>query len=165
MLLCKSTVPVLVSFQDAIYWEMLRQCCRQNIPLSQFACFWSHDFTTHHSLCEKNRCDREWNQFKKIQISFCNIFKYKWLLGQPGHQGRVYMWVCGTGNLPVSKKGSEQTQIGRRIREEGVRRRPSVLLSRSYWMHPAVCTFWKIYLMETWTHHHTFIRKAELLIY
>lgn len=120
MLLCKSTVPVLVSFQDAIYWEMLRQCCRQNIPLSQFACFWSHDFTTHHSLCEKNRCDREWNQFKKIQISFCNIFKYKWLLGQPGHQGRVYMWVCGTGNLPVSKKGSEQTQIGRRIREEGV---------------------------------------------
>lgn len=147
---------------------MVRQCCRQNIPLSPFASVSGHMI----SLLlvpsmEKTRYDREWNQFKEIQISFYYVFKYKWLLGEPDSQGTVYKRVYGAGNLPVSKKGREQTQIGKKGEEERreLGRRPSLLLSRSYWMNPAVCTFWKIYLMETWTHKHTFIRKAELFTY
>lgn len=34
-------------------------------------------------------------------------------------QGTVYKQVYGTGNLPVSKKGREQTQIGRKEKKRG----------------------------------------------
>lgn len=53
--------------------ETVLQAQHTLIPI--YLCFWSHDFTTHHSLHEKYRCDRELNQFKKMQISYCNVFK------------------------------------------------------------------------------------------
>lgn len=144
---------------------MVRQCCRQNIPLSPFASVSGHMI----SLLivpsvEKTRCDGVWKQFKKIQISFCYVSKYKWLLGESESRNCIQASIWHR-EPPVSKKGREQTQIGRKEKKRGGSWGEDLPFCWAGAIGWTQLPFWKMYLMETWTQKHTFIRKTELFTY